>query len=123
MKQILRKIRNRRRFLAYIYCKRGKSRNEDETGIWFCAVFCGTWYGDHDVYSEHIYRNSDRSAVPPCRISAFLLLILKKYKNCRGNPKKALRMQGFYDTMLTLQKNTCVVYPGGAKADKHGSRT
>ena len=37
--------------------------------------------------------------------------------------KKALRMQGFCDTMLTLQKNTCVVYPGGAKADKHGSRT
>ena len=37
--------------------------------------------------------------------------------------KKALRMQGFYDTMLTLQKNTCVVYPGGAKAEKHGSRT
>ena len=32
-------------------------------------------------------------------------------------------MQGFCDTMLTLQKNTCVVYPGGAKADKHGSRT
>ena len=81
MKQILRKIRNRRRFLAYIYCKRGKSRNEDETGIWFCTVFCGTGYGDHDVYSEHIYRNPDRSAVPPCRISAFLLLILKKLNN------------------------------------------
>ena len=79
-------IRNRRRFLAYIYCKRGKSRNEDETGIWFCTVFCGTWYGDHDVHSEHIYRNSDRSAVPPCRISAFLLLILKKYENLQGKP-------------------------------------
>lgn len=77
---------NRRRFLAYIYCKRGKSRNEDETGIWFCTVFCGTWYGDHDVHSEHIYRNSDRSAVPPCRISAFLLLILKKYENLQGKP-------------------------------------
>ena len=75
---------NRRRFLAYIYCKRGKSRNEDETGIWFCTVFCGTGYGDHDVYSEHIYRNPDRSAVPPCRISAFLLLILKKYENLQG---------------------------------------
>ena len=42
--------------------------------------------GDHDVHSEHIYRNSDRSAVPPCRISAFLLLILKKYENLQGKP-------------------------------------
>ena len=95
MKQILRKIRNRRKFLAYIYCKKEeKSRNEDETGMWFCAVFCGTRYGDHDVYSEHIYRNPDRSAVPPCRISAFLLLILKKYENCRGNPEKSLAYAG-----------------------------
>lgn len=27
-----------------------------------------------------------RSAVPPCRISAFLLLILKKYENLQGKP-------------------------------------
>lgn len=81
--------------MAYIYCKKEeKSRNEDETGMWICAVFCGTRYGDHDVYSEHIYRNPDRSAVPPCRISAFLLLILKKYENCRENPEKSLAYAG-----------------------------
>ena len=57
------------------------------------------------------------------RVFGFALFFEKIWAPVGETLKKAMRMQGFCDTMLTLQKNTCVVYPGGAKADKHGSRT